>query len=183
MLNFSHPWLLWCFNAGKALQLPLWSHASYYSCTVFWIKRLSLMMLHFCIQLQALKQPIHSSSHVTIPISKHSGTCLTFHCDFQVKRVQCLQEQVWKDTLFLLLKQMGDIFQLNDTWILRILPLTSLPMYHIFQVFIYLSASVIILLILWHMPHWFCGLSYLFLLPFISALHVSSPLNIVCCLL
>jgi len=36
MLNSSHPQLLPCLDAGKALQPPLWSHASYYSCIVFW---------------------------------------------------------------------------------------------------------------------------------------------------
>lgn len=61
------------------------------------------MMLHFCIQLNALKQLLGY-----YPNLKYSGTHLTFHCEFQVKQVQLLHEQLWKDTLFLFLKQMGD---------------------------------------------------------------------------
>lgn len=41
-----------------------------YEATIFAsLLELSLMMLHYCIQLRALRQPIHSSSQVTIPVS------------------------------------------------------------------------------------------------------------------
>lgn len=56
-------------------------------------------MLHFCIQLNALKQLL--GYH---PNLKYAGT----RCEFQFKQIQLLHKQVWTDTLFLFLKQMGD---------------------------------------------------------------------------